>query len=147
VFATRPTRRHDPRLDELASISLFRGCPEGELAAVARMTTPADVAPGRVLCQHGTRGHEAFVIVAGEAVATISGTEIARLGPGSFAGEMALLDGGPRTATVTAATPMTLLVATEPEFRQLLVDAPTVARRMLVALSGRLRLAQRFSGS
>ena len=145
MFTTRPTRHHDPRLDELADVSLFRGCPEAELAAVARVTTPAEVTAGRMLCREGALGHEAFVIVAGEAAATVGGEEVARLGPGSFVGEMALLDGGPRTATVTAVTPMTVLVATEPEFRQLLIDAPTVARRMLVALSGRLRLASRRS--
>lgn len=147
MFATRAPHRQDPRLSELETISLFRGCPTAELSAIARVTTPAEIAPGRVLCRQGASGHEAFIVVAGEAVATVDGEDVAHLGPGSLVGEMALLDGGPRTATVTAVTPMCLLVAAEPEFRQLLVDAPTVTRRMLVALSGRLRLAGRRAAS
>ena len=136
-------RRNQPRDDLLTAIALFRGCPERELAAIARITTPASVTAGTVLCREGEIGKEAFVIVEGQAAATLDGTEIARLGPGSFFGEMALLDGQARTATVTAVTSMTVLVMSSLEFRVLLTDAPTVVRRMLVGVSSRLRLAKR----
>ena len=137
-----PTRHHDPRLDQLGAVALFRGCPRKELAAIARVTYPVTMAAGTVLCRQGQRGDEAFVIIDGQAVATVDGTEVARLGPGSVCGEMALLDGGGRSATVTAVTPMNVFALSIRDFDQLLYVAPTAVRRMLVSLTGRLRLSQ-----
>ena len=73
---------------------------------------------------------------------TIDGVEIARLGPGTFCGEMALLERGVRSATVTAVGPMTVLALSASEFDLLVRDAPTVTHKMLVALSNRLRTAE-----
>lgn len=136
------TRRRDARIDQLSQVDLFRGCPKRELAVIAGLTTPAEVRDGTVLCRQGEAGHEAFVIVEGEASVTIHDAEVARLGPGTFCGEMALLEHGYRSATVTAAGPMTVLVLSASEFELLVRDAPTVTRRMLVALSKRLRTAE-----
>jgi voltage-gated potassium channel len=136
-------RRQDCRLNALAGIDLFRGCPTAELAAIARLVCPTRVAAGAVLCREGEYGRQAFVVVDGAAVVTVAGISIADAGPGDFFGEMAILDNGPRTATVTAVTPMELLVLSCSEFRGLLSEAPTVTRRMLVGFSSRLRLAQR----
>ena len=136
------TRRRDARIDLLSQVELFRGCPKRELTLVAGLTTPAEVREGTVLCRQGAAALEAFVIVEGEAAVTIHDAEIARLGPGTFCGEMALLEHGARSATVTAVGPMKVLVLSASEFDRLVHDAPTVTRKMLVALSNRLRTAE-----
>jgi CRP/FNR family transcriptional regulator, cyclic AMP receptor protein len=135
------TRRRDPRLELLSQVELFRGCPKRELAVIAGLTTPAEVRDGTVLCRQGEAGREAFVIIDGEASVTIDAVEVARLGPGTFCCEMALLENGARSATVIASSPMTLLALSASEFDRLVRDAPTVTHRMLVALSSRLRNA------
>lgn len=66
---------------------------------------------------------------------------VADVGPGDFQGEISLLDGGPRTATVTATSPMVIMVATQLEFFALLDRVPTIARQMLPALAHRVRAA------
>jgi CRP/FNR family transcriptional regulator, cyclic AMP receptor protein len=136
-------RRPDPYLDTLGQLRLFKGCSHAELVALGRHATPISIPAGRVLCREGTAGREAFVIVTGEAAVSLAGREIARLGPGDPCGEMAVLEGGPRTATVTALTPMEVLVLSSGDFRSLLSAAPTVTHRLLVTLSHRLRLADR----
>jgi CRP-like cAMP-binding protein len=82
-----------------------------------------------------------FVIVDGEAKVTIGGKLKTKLGPGEFFGEIALLDGGPRTATVTAETDVKLLGLTEWVFRGLLQEHPAIAVKTLQAMAGRLRSA------
>jgi voltage-gated potassium channel len=123
----------------LGEVALFRGCTKKELSAIASSTVTVDQPAGAVLCRQGSIGTQAFVVVDGKAVVSIDGIDVAEVGPGSFFGEMALLDGGPRVATVTAATPMTLLVLSRPEFNRVILDVPKVARRMLEAVGTRLR--------
>jgi CRP-like cAMP-binding protein len=98
---------------------------------------------GKVVCREGVLGHQAFVIVSGEVSVTVAGKEVARLGPGNLCGEMALLEGGIRSATVTAVTPVDVLALSVSDFNEMLRVAPTVNRRMLVSLSARLREADR----
>ena len=136
MYRSRAERRH---LKALASIPALRACPQSELAAVARYTTPISLPAGAVLCREGTKGLEAFVIVEGEAEVTVDGRTIARLGPGAFCGEMALVERGVRTATVTAITPMEALAMSVSEFESLLADAPCLLRSMVLTLSARLR--------
>ncbi len=132
-------KKHD-RVELLRSVALFSGCSTKELGRIATLTTPVVVDTGHVLAREGEPGREFFVIVDGTAVATIEGAQIGTLGPGLFFGEMALLDGGPRVATVTARSPMVLLVLNRAEFNQLIEAAmPSVARKMLTVLGQRLR--------
>ncbi len=140
--------RRDSNLDSLERIALFHGCPRRELAAIDRLTTGVSLPAGKVVCREGVFGHQAFVIVSGEVSVTVAGTEVARLGPGSLCGEMALLEGGVRSATVTAVTSLFVLALSVSDFNEMLRVAPTVTRRMLVSLSSRLREAdQKSSGS
>jgi CRP/FNR family transcriptional regulator, cyclic AMP receptor protein len=129
----------DPRGELLGGTSLFRSCTSKELAEIASLTTDIDVKEGDVLCREGDFGLEFFVIIEGQAAVTIDAEEIATLGPGGFFGEMALLDGGSRIATVTATTPMRLLVLSRREFRGALHASPMVAERMLEVIGARLR--------
>ena len=133
--------KHDARIDQLAEVSLFRACTHSELRELARITTELEAPAGAVLCREGVTGNDCFVIVEGDARVTIGGEDVSTLGPGEFFGEMALLDGGPRVATVTAASDMRLLVLSRQEFATLLTTVPSVSRRMLAAIGARLRLA------
>ena len=132
--------RSDERVKLLSGVWLFERCTKKELAAIARMATPVIVEQGRVLAKEGTPGQEFVVVVEGTASATSRGEEVGQIGPGSFFGELALLDGGPRTATVRALTPMLVLVLDRSEFNHLVDRAiPSVGRKMLVTIAERLR--------
>jgi CRP/FNR family transcriptional regulator, cyclic AMP receptor protein len=120
---------------------LFHSCTKDELRELASITTETTVCAGHVLCKEGATGREFFVVVDGEAIVTIAGEQVATVAPGGFCGEMALLDGGPRVATVTAATDMTVLVVSQPEFFELVGEVPTVTRRILAGVAARLRTA------
>lgn len=137
------TRRPRRAVEPLRAVSLFASCTDKELERIAGLSCASDVAAGAVLCRQGCFGEQTFVVVSGEAAVAIDGRQIATLGPGSFFGEMSPLDGHRRVATVTAVTPMTVLVFTVRELDQLLLTVPSVARRMLAAVGNRLRLADR----
>ena len=91
-----------------------------------------------MLCTEGEIGHEFFVIVDGKVKITRKGRRIATRGSGDFVGEIALLEEMPRTATVTAETPLRLFVLTSRDFRHLLDENPSVERKVLRALARRL---------
>ncbi len=132
--------KRDDRLKLLHNVWLFSACSRAELSRISSISTPLNAKAGQVLATEGQPGREFFVIVEGTAEVFVGGNKVGDLGPGSFFGEMALLDGGPRTATVTAATPMSLLILSRGEFDDL-IDAgmPSVARKMLTAVGERLR--------
>ncbi len=128
-------------LDMLAAVPLFSSCGQAELRQIARLGTPVPVPAGRVLTVEGTPGREFFLILEGAAECTIGGRHAAQFGPGDFFGEMALLDGGPRTATVTALTDMEVLVLDAREFSSLLAASPSITTKVLGTLARRLRAA------
>lgn len=126
-------------LDHLAQVPLFRSLAKRDLQRVARAADELRVEPGRVLMEQGQVGRECFVIVEGTATVRRNGRKVASLGPGDAAGELSLLDHGPRTATVVADGPMTVLVIGAREFSGLLDEVPAVARKLLTSLAGRVR--------
>jgi CRP-like cAMP-binding protein len=132
------SRKHSPD-EALARVPLFSRLGDKELSAVRSLMTQADLPAGRVLAKQGAVGSELFVILSGTASVDRDGHHLADLGPGDFLGEMSILDHGPRTATVTATTDITVLVATSQEFNALLDRSPSVARQMLPALAHRVR--------
>lgn len=136
-------RTRDAKLELLGRVPLFSACSKRELARIASLTDQIDVPEGRVLTRQGDPGRECFVIADGRAKATIRGRRSVTMGPGSFFGEMSLLDQGPRSATVTAETDMRLLVLGSRDFSALLVDVPMVARRIMKGLAERLREVER----
>jgi CRP-like cAMP-binding protein len=116
----------------LGELGLFEGCSAEQLSGIARLVTITDLSPGDTLCRQGMVGHEFFVIVDGEATVIIDGIDVGTMGPGCGFGEIALLTPeGRRPATVTAATPMTVLVLERVEFAELLDIAPILARGVL----------------
>jgi CRP-like cAMP-binding protein len=126
-------------LDHLASVPLFSACSKKELQAVARASDEVDLPAGKVLCEQGTIGREAFIIVAGTAEVRRNGKKVAEFGPGACIGELALLDHGPRTATVQAATDLTVLVIGAREFAAIIDDVPPIAHKLLRALAEKVR--------
>jgi CRP/FNR family transcriptional regulator, cyclic AMP receptor protein len=126
-------------LDHLATVPLFSACSKKELQAVARASDEISLGPGRVLCEQDTVGREAFIILEGTAEVRRNGRKVATLGPGACLGEMALLDHGPRTATVTAASDMKVLVLGAREFSAIVDEVPPIAHKLLKALAGRVR--------
>ena len=128
--------------DHLVRIPLFAGCSARDLGHLARAADEVTLAQGTTLTRQGEIGREAFVLLDGRAEVQRDGTVVAELGPGAVIGELALLDGGPRTATVVASTDVDLLVLTRPAFNAVLDEIPTLAHQLLVALAHRLRAAE-----
>lgn len=126
-------------LDQLAQVPLFAACTKKELQAVARATDEITLHEGKVLCEQGRVGREAFVILDGEAEVRRNGRKVATLGPGSCVGELALLDHGPRTATVVAGTDLRALVLGAREFAGLVDDVPSISHKLMKALAQRIR--------
>jgi len=119
------------RTEPIGQLELFAGLTPGELAEARRLLTLVTVDAGTVLMREGGLGLEFLVIAGGDADVAIGGQTVARLGRGDFAGEMSLLGRVPRSATVIAATPLTVYVANAAEFRALLEVAPTIAERIV----------------
>jgi CRP/FNR family transcriptional regulator, cyclic AMP receptor protein len=132
-------RSKNKKVDLLRNVTLFAACSDKELSRIASLADELRVDEGHVLTREGKVGGECFVIVEGEAKATLRGKKLATFGPGSFFGEMSLLDHGPRAATVTAQTPMHLLVLDPRGFSSLVDDVPAVARKIMRVLAERLR--------
>jgi len=126
-------------LDHLASVPMFSACSKKELQAVAKAMDELEVPAGKTLCEQGAVGREAFIIVQGTAEVRRNGKKIATLGPGACVGELALLDHGPRTATVVAGTDITLLVMSAREFASIIEAVPPIGRKILKALASRVR--------
>ncbi len=132
----------DPKLDMLRSVSLFAGLRQRDLEQVARLADEIDVPGGRVLMREGDRGAEMFVIVSGEAKVERNGQEVARSGPGTVLGEIALLSESRWNATVTTTEPSRLLVLAHREFHSLLADVPAVRTCVMDELARRLSRLQ-----
>jgi CRP-like cAMP-binding protein len=125
----------------LSKVPLFSGCSSRELQTIARAVKPIDHPKGTVIAREGEPGIGLFVIKSGKADVSIGGKKKAALDAGDFFGEIALLDGGPRTATVTASSDIQLLGLTEWVFRGLMQEHPSIAIKTLEAMAGRLRSA------
>lgn len=128
----------DTKVNALKSAPLFEGLSRKHLTQLARVSEDLEVESGKVLCKEGEVGQEFFVIVDGDVKITRKGRRVARRAGGDFVGEIALLEDVPRTATVTAETPLRLFVLTGRDFRHLLDENPAVERKVLQALARRL---------
>ena len=132
--------RKGQKIELLRQVDLFRSCTTRELGQIAALTTELEVTANSVLMRRGDLGKEFFVIIEGTATVTRESVELAKLGAGSFFGELALIDGGPRTATVVARTDMKVLVLSRREFWSLLNSVPPVASKVVSELGSRLRM-------
>ena len=124
--------RRDAKIELLKSVPALRGCSKTELRELAKTADEIDLRQGTVLTREGRPGREFFVLIDGTAEVTKKGKKIADLGPGDWLGEIALITDGPRTATVTATSPVDVLVITDRALsfgrRDDAVDCPQGAR-------------------
>jgi CRP-like cAMP-binding protein len=128
----------DTKVQALKGVPLFADLSRTELLQLERLCEDLEVQPGRVLCKEGEIGREFFVLVDGKVQVIRKGRRVATLSGGDFVGEIALVTELPRTATVTAETPVRLFVLTHREFHAVLDQNPKVERKVLRALARRL---------
>ena len=131
----------DRKLEHLANVRMFSSLNRKELSLVAKAADVVTVKAGNEVVQEGSPGHEFFLILDGEASVKRGKRKIATLGAGSYFGEMALLDRGPRTATIVAESDLRLVVLGQREFMGLLDQVPALSHKLLVAMATRLREA------
>ncbi len=131
--------RSSPAADRLATVPLFSALSKNELKEVDQAADELDVETGREIVTQGRTGHEFFMILSGQATVKRDGKDVATLGPGQYFGELALLDRGPRNASVVADADMKLLVLGQREFAGLLDTVPGLAAKILTGVAQRLR--------
>ncbi|HEY2074466.1 MAG TPA: cyclic nucleotide-binding domain-containing protein [Gaiellaceae bacterium] len=130
--------RRNAKIDLIARVPLFAQCSKRELAEIASLADELSMPAGRKLTAEGGQGHEFVVIVEGAANVKRRGRVLNRLGAGDFLGEIALVTGRPRTATVVTTEPSRILVVGSRDFRRLLRDLPSLQLKVLDAVGERL---------
>ena len=126
-------------LEALAQVPLFSHLSRGELRRLLAMTEEYEYPEGAVMTAEGDPGEAFFVLLEGQAAVIRRGKTVAQLWPGDFFGEISLLDGGPRTATVKAVTPVRSLLLLGKEFRALVATDGGLATKLLRETGSRLR--------
>jgi CRP/FNR family transcriptional regulator, cyclic AMP receptor protein len=126
------------KVELIKHVPLFSGLSKRELHEIASLADEIDLREGKVLTQQGKSAREFFVLLEGNADVSKDGRRINQLGDGDFFGEIALVSRSPRTATVTATTPVRALVITDRSFRRLLEESPQIQLKVLEALAERL---------
>ena len=129
----------DRQLELLASVPLFAGSSKRQLRGVLDWTKEYRYEPGATIVNEGAKGDELFLLLEGRAVVSRSGKTLTRLTAGDFFGEMAVIDGRSRTATVVADGPVDRLVLKQKDFKALLEGDPLLAWNLLGSLAARLR--------
>lgn len=129
--------------EALRGAPLFADIPKRHLRSIARVTRLSSHPAGRTIVHEGADGSAMYVLLDGRARVVRRGRTVARLRAGDFFGEMSLIDGGPRTASVLAVTPIRALKLEGQDFRRVVAGEPALALRILQALAGRLRERER----
>ena len=131
-----------PSLDLLQQIPLFADFDRGELERISRTFKDRTFDAGSTVVGEGKTGAGFFVIESGEATVSMRGDERGKLGPGDYFGEIALIDDGARSATVTADSELRCYGLTSWEFRPLVESNASIAWKLLETMAKRLRSAQ-----
>jgi len=129
---------HNQKVDLIRKVPLFSRLSKTELRDLAMLADEIDLRNGKEMTRQGAAGREFFVLLEGTADVEKNGRKINTLGPGDFFGEIALVSHEPRTATVTATTPVRTLVITDRSFRRLLDESPQVKTKVMEAMAKRL---------
>ena len=135
-----PSRRE--LADLLQQVSLFSRCTSRERATIARHMQTASLPADTPMVEAGEEGDALFVILDGAAVVRRDGEDVLAVGPGAYFGELALLDGEPRSATVVSTEPITVAVLGVRMFRTLLREFPDMTAQVLAGLAQDLRRAR-----
>jgi CRP-like cAMP-binding protein len=132
-----PLRKNE-KVELLGRVPLFAACTRAELVEVAISADEREAATGDRLTEEGRPGREFFVVVDGAVAVTRARTKLAELGAGDWFGEIAILTHKPRTATVTATSPVRLLVISDRAFRRVVETTPRIALKVLRSVAERL---------
>jgi len=130
--------RHDRIENQLAAVPLFEGLSKKELRLVAQLSTYLEEPAGAVLTREGETGREFIIVLDGDVEVRKGDQVIATRGPGTYVGEIALLDHRPRTATVVATTPVRIEVIAQREFAALMAEVPEISQKLIPAMAKRL---------
>lgn len=130
--------RKNAKVEMLKRVPLFAQCSRRELEEIAGVSDELQLADDRVLTREGARGREFIVVIDGELEVRRKTRKIATLGSGDFVGEMALVTGRPRNATVTTKGTVRALVITDRAFARLLETSPTIQVKIMKALAERV---------
>jgi len=129
----------DATVEMLKNVPLFSGLDGRELDQIAATMRERQVAAGDVVLEQGAGGAGFFVVAEGEAEVTVDGGSVGTIGPGDYFGEIALLTGSDRTATVTALTDMRCYGMTSWDFKPLVESNSAIAWKLLTAMAQKLR--------
>jgi CRP-like cAMP-binding protein len=135
-------RRRSQKVDLLKKVPLFSHLSKRHLSEIAKHADQAKMREGRVFAQQGRKGREFVFIVDGKAQVTKDGKVIRRISAGDFFGEISMIDGEPRTATVTAETDGSLLVVNGRSFDHLVDTIPGLQKKIMLALCNYIRRAE-----
>jgi len=130
--------RKNAKIELLKRVPLFERCSQRELGQIAALADELDLPSARSLTREGAGGFEFIVLVEGEAEVIRNERVVNELGPGDFIGEIALVTGRPRTATVKTRGPSRVLVLTASAFRVLMHDVPSIQDKVLAAITARI---------
>jgi CRP/FNR family transcriptional regulator, cyclic AMP receptor protein len=129
-------------LDAIRRVPLFAELSDDELAQVARLFKERTFAPGETVAKEGSGGAAFYLIQSGTANVTVAGRERPALGPGDYFGEIALIDEGARSATITAVEELDCYGLTFWDFRPLVQENAAICGKLLQFMVGRLRTAE-----
>jgi CRP-like cAMP-binding protein len=130
--------RKNAKIELLKRVPLFERCSRRELGQIAMLADELDLPSARDLTREGAGGFEFIILVEGEADVVRGVRVVNELGPGDFVGEIALVSGKPRTATVRTRGPARVLVLTASGFRTLMHDVPSIKDKVLAAVTARI---------
>jgi CRP/FNR family transcriptional regulator, cyclic AMP receptor protein len=130
--------RKDAKVKVIREIPLFKHCSGRQLGEIAAIADELDLREGTTLTREGKPGREFFVIVDGKADVLMDDKPVKSVKTGDFFGEIALITGGPRTATVKASSPLHVLVITARDFQRLIERSPQIANKVLLSMAERL---------
>ena len=130
--------RKNVKIELLKRVPLFERCSKSELGEIAMLADELDLPAARDLTREGAPGFEFIILVEGQADVVRGVRVVNELGPGDFVGEIALISGKPRTATVRTRGPARVLVITASGFRTLMHDVPSIKDKVLAAVTARI---------
>jgi CRP-like cAMP-binding protein len=130
--------RKNAKIELLKRVPLFERCSQRELAEIAMLADELDLPSARDITKEGESGREFIILIEGEADVVRGVRVIAELGPGDFVGEIALVSGRPRTATVRTRGRARVLVVGASAFHTLMRDVPSIKDKVLAAVTARI---------
>ena len=132
-------KQEDQALDVLGAVDIFSGLDRTHLEMIRQASRQHTFQTGEAIVDEGGADKRLYVLLSGYAEVTISGASVAMLGPGRYVGEIAVFDGGDRTASVIATSPVEAISVNSVNLKALLKENPTMAIKLIEALCGRVR--------